>query len=71
MADLDVDTTAPAYTTRRQQFADIVTFYKERLRAYHKLRDPDMRQAWRQADPFLADLLRFAREVDRLGSKGL
>jgi len=70
MANTIVDTTAPAYTTRRSQFTDIVSFYRPHLRKYHLLRDPVMQEAWRQADPFLDDLLRFSDAVSR-GSKNL
>jgi hypothetical protein len=71
MADLTVDITAQAYTKRRNDFADIVSFYRPHLRAWHKLKDTAMQDAWRQADPFLDDLLRFARAVNSEGSKNL
>jgi hypothetical protein len=71
MTDLTIDTTTQAYIDRRADFADIVQFYKPHLRAWHKLGDVAMQDAWRQADPFLDDLLRFAYTVSRSGSKGL
>lgn len=58
MPDLDVDTTAPAYTVRRTQFQDIVQFWNPRLTHYFRL-DKDSAAAWRASDPFLDDLLRF------------
>ena len=63
MTDLAVDTTAPAYATRRGQFADIVGFYGPRLKFYFQLSAED-RKEWRQNDPFLRDILRFARKIE-------
>ena len=63
MADLAVDTTAPAYATRRQQFSDIVGFYGPRLKFYFQLSSDDKRE-WRQNDPFLRDILDFSRKIE-------
>lgn len=63
MADLTVDTTNLNYITRRQQFADIVAFYAPKLKLYFTL-DEAHQETWRQSDPFLRDLLQFARKVE-------
>lgn len=71
MADLTVDTTSPAYTTRHTQFTDIVGFYGPRLRVYFALKDAEGQKAWRQQDPFLHDILEFARKIEKEGAKAL
>ena len=57
MPQLQVDTQSAAYQTRHQQFQDIVSFWMPQLRKYRRL-PPAMRQAWRDNDPFLNDMLR-------------
>ena len=63
MSDLTVDTTLPAYSTRRQQFAEIVGFYGPRLKFYFQLSTDDQK-TWRQDDPFLRDILDFSRKIE-------
>ena len=63
MPTYTVNTQSNAYTTRHAQFIDIVQFYTPRITEYFTL-DEDGRKAWRQADPFLKDILRLARYVE-------
>ena len=70
MADIVVDTTAPAYDIRRQQFTDIVSFYGPMLGAY--LKESEERQAaMRQHDIFLRDILEFIRKFNENDTEGL
>lgn len=62
MSDINIDTTAPAYTTRHSQFQSIVVFWRPIIKVWLKL-DPEQQQAWRDNDPFLDDLLRFVEVV--------
>jgi hypothetical protein len=62
MADIIIDTSAPAYTTRHAQFQQIVQFWGPILKEYFNQR-LEAREAWRENDPFLNDLLRFAERV--------
>ena len=62
-----IDTTDPNYQTRRTQFNQIVTFYGPILRDYYALRSPEAKQAWRQRDPFLQDILDFVRKNNEAG----
>ena len=66
MADLTFDTTAPAYTTRRTQFADIVQFWNPRLELYVQL-TPAQQQQWRDQDPFLDDIIRWVEKITNEG----
>jgi hypothetical protein len=60
--NVTVNTSAPAYTTRHQQFQEIVTFWKPILQVYAQL-EGEERDAWRENDPFLNDLIRFTEKV--------
>jgi hypothetical protein len=62
MADIIIDTSAPAYTTRHTEFRQIVQFWGPILKEYFNSRQ-EMKEAWRANDPFLNDLLRFAERV--------
>ena len=62
MANINVNTQAAGYINAHQKFRDIVTFWKPLLIEYFKM-SPEQREAWRQNDPFLADILRFVRAV--------
>lgn len=62
MANITVNTQAAAYINRHDQFRTIVAFWKPLLIEYFKM-DGEQRRAWRQNDPFLADLVRFAKAV--------
>ena len=63
MANVTVDTTAPAYSVRRQQFTDIVNFWRPQIKVYFTL-TKEQQKAWRTSDPFFGDVLRFTRAVE-------
>lgn len=70
MPNVTIDTTVQAYTRRHTDFQSIVTFWKPYLIDYLKM-NKEQRAAWRAADPFLNDILRFiekfnAFEADQL-----
>lgn len=62
MANITVNTQSAAYLNRHQQFKDIVTFWKPLLIEYFRM-DEEQQAAWRQNDPFLADILKLVRAV--------
>jgi hypothetical protein len=62
MANVNVNTQSAGYITQHANFVAIVTFWKPLLIEFFKL-DRDQRQAWRQNDPFLNDILRFVQAV--------
>ena len=70
MANISINTTAPAYNTRRQQFTDIVSFYGPVLGAYLK-ESPERQTAMRQHDIFLRDILEFIRKFNDHDTEGL
>jgi hypothetical protein len=70
MATINVDTTAPGYIIRHDQFRDIASFYLPYIRAYHFL-TPEEKADWRSRDPLINDLLRFTERVERYGGKEL
>lgn len=63
MAEIvNINTSSAGYTTRRNQFADIVAFWRPHLITFFQL-SKEQRQAWRNADPFIDDILRFVKAV--------
>ena len=70
MADTVVDTTAPAYNVRRQQFADIQTYYGPILKDYLNATE-DRQTAMRQHDIFLREILEFIRKFNENDTEGL
>lgn len=62
MATVTVNTQAPAYQNRRNQFRDIVQFWGPILKEYFNSRT-EVKEVWRANDPFLDELLRFAERV--------
>lgn len=65
MATVNINTTSPGYLQRHQEFRDIVQFWIPHLRVYAQLGE-DERAAWRAADPFLNDIVRFVNKVHLL-----
>jgi hypothetical protein len=63
MADVSVNTEAVAYKNRHNQFRAVVGFWIPVIQEYFT-KTEDVREEWRQNDPFLRDLLRFVREVE-------
>jgi hypothetical protein len=62
MANIVVNTQSAAYQNRHQQFKDIVVFWRPLILAWIKSPE-EVRDAWRENDPFLNDLLRFVEAV--------
>ena len=56
MANINIDTSAPAYTTRFTQYNEIMQFWKPNLIEYFKMTS-EQKQAWRDNDPFLDRIL--------------
>ena len=70
MANTSVDTQAPAYNLRRQQFADIQTFYGPILKDYLNA-TPERQTAMRQYDIFLREILEFIRKFNENDTDGI
>ena len=70
MADYSVNTQAPAYNTRRQQFSDIMNYYGPQIAIYLNSDEDRMKQI-RQSDIFLRELLEFVRKVNEEDKTGL
>ena len=70
MANTVIDTTAPAYNVRRQQFADIQTFYGPILKDYLEA-SPERQTSMRQHDIFLREILEFIRKFNENDTAGL
>jgi type III secretory pathway component EscT len=70
MADINVDTQSAAYQARHTQFQEIVSFWRPILQQYLLLPEP-AQIAWRAADPFLNDLLRFAEAVTKYDQEAI
>jgi hypothetical protein len=62
MANLTIDTTATAYTTMQTRFTQMKDAMRPMLRRYHGLL-PDQKQAWRNSDPLLNDIITFCEKV--------
>jgi hypothetical protein len=60
MPNIDIDTQSAAYQNRHNQFRQIVGFWRPQLITYFSL-SREQQLAWRAADPFLNDLLRFVK----------
>jgi hypothetical protein len=59
---IDVDTSAPAYTTRHAQFKAIVQFWNPLIAEALKMNQEQL-DAWRASDPFLNDILRWHEAI--------
>lgn len=70
MANINIDTTAPAYQTRLTQYNEIMAFWKPYLIEYFKLNAP-AQQAWRQNDPFLRRILQVNRAINQQSDEDL
>jgi len=70
MANITIDTTAPAYQTRLTQYNEIMQFWKPNLIEFFKM-DQEQRQAWRQADPFLDRILTVTQAITELREEEL
>jgi hypothetical protein len=62
MAQININTQSAQYQTRHTQFREIVQYWIPALRIYFKMDDAE-REAWLDADPFMADVVRFVSEV--------
>ena len=65
MANINIDTSAPAYTTRFTQYNEIMQFWKPNLIEYFKM-TPEQQQAWRDSDPFLNRILTVTEAITNL-----
>lgn len=65
MANINIDTSAPAYTTRFTQYNEIMQFWKPNLIEYFKM-TPEQQQAWRDNDPFLNRILTVTEAITNL-----
>ena len=70
MANINIDTTAHAYQTRLTQYNEIMQFWKPNLQEFFKM-DPEQRQAWTQADPFLDRILTVTQAITELRDDNL
>ena len=64
MATRSVDTTSQAYNRRLTDIQDIKTFYGPILGDYLRLSSEAEKQAWRQRDPILRELLDIHRKIE-------
>lgn len=65
MANINIDTTAPAYQTRLTQYNDIMAFWKPNLIEYFKMTQ-EQQDAWRASDPFLDRILKVTEAITNL-----
>jgi hypothetical protein len=65
MANVTIDTQAAGYQTRLTQYNEIMQFWKPNLIEFFKM-DPEQRQAWRAADPFLDRILKVTQAITEL-----
>lgn len=65
MANVSIDTQAAGYQNRLTQYNDIMAFWKPYLVAFFKM-EPEQRQAWRAADPFLDRILTVTKAITEL-----
>ena len=56
MANINIDTTAPAYQTRLTQYNEIMAFWKPYIKQF-ALMTKKQQEAWRANDPFLDRIL--------------
>jgi hypothetical protein len=70
MANINIDTTAPAYQNRLTQYNEIMQFWKPNLIEFFKM-DEEQRQAWRAADPFLDRILTVTQAITELREENL
>lgn len=64
MANIVIDTTAPAYTTRLAQLQDIKSFYGPRIVEYLQA-PPERQEIWRTKDPILDELIDIYDRIDQ------
>lgn len=65
MANVSIDTQAAGYQNRLTQYNEIMQFWKPNLVEFFKM-DPEQRQAWRAADPFLDRILTVTKAITEL-----
>jgi hypothetical protein len=65
MANVTINTQAPAYQTRLTQYNDIMAFWKPNLQEFFKM-NKEQRQAWRANDPFLDRILTVTQAIAEL-----
>ena len=70
MANINIDTTAPAYQTRLTQYNEIMQFWKPNLIEYFKM-NQEQKQAWRDNDPFLDRILTVTQAITELREENL
>jgi hypothetical protein len=70
MANINIDTTAAGYQNRLTQYNEIMQFWKPNLIEFFKM-DPEQRQAWRAADPFLDRILKVTAAITELREEEL
>jgi hypothetical protein len=65
MANVSIDTQAAGYQNRLTQYNEIMQFWKPNLVEFFKM-NPEQRQAWRAADPFLDRILTVTQAITEL-----
>jgi hypothetical protein len=70
MANINIDTTAAGYQNRLTQYNEIMQFWKPNLIEFFKM-NPEQKQAWRQADPFLDRILTVTQAITELREENL
>jgi hypothetical protein len=65
MANVSIDTQAAGYQNRLTQYNEIMQFWKPYLVEFFKM-NPQQRQAWRAADPFLDRILTVTKAITEL-----
>ena len=62
MPNVNIDTTAPNYQSRRAEFLSMLSSWRPVLNNYQQL-NREAQKAWRAADPALDEILTWVEEV--------